>query len=1453
MNMQRKKALIAILIIVGILILLSVAAFVFLFNGGDSGDSDLSHGISFREDSVSIEKFETYTLDLQGAENKQIEWKSNDESIATVQDGVVCGWKKGNTQILACVDGKEIPCNVFVSDNQYIPVIVLRESDEIMMDIGSTYGLKPVLYYNGNAYTDVEYTFSSTGNAVTVDEAGMITAAEPGEALVSVQGTWRSNAVDASLSVYVIDASTSIEVSGTVFDIYLNGKNEEFPSSVDIGISIFDQDTPIQQKDASVKYTELIMEGDVGGAATIKNGVAHAAKIGTAHFVAEYTSLAGDVVRSAVFTVNVHKSPADIYMSPIAGEEYESFISPANPMNSVKWDESLGAFHLTNVNAAEDDGRAFMFSRDYIEKILQYTNAKSIVFEVKRDGISSGSLAPDQVIYQGFYPEWYDPNEFMRIDNCGEWTKIEIFFDKIPLDADGNRKAIMILSTKEGMYIRNIRPMTEGLFLTMDVEITTTAGNWNKDIEIGAFPHSYKGSINGDCSRATVRAGVKTTVKFRLDDFLENGKIPGFGLVVFGGPEWDAKLPDGYTPDRHTLKISNLRVSGERNYKLDLSTASWASGKNGTGYTDANGSGTPTYEDGTIIITNGFCYDGHKFTLDSEEAKNRTYIYMDMEITTLGNSSDPVEVRFYAHNFDGSVHASYTDKMVVTAGKKSTVKLNLANYMIDGQFPGIGFAIFGGPTWDAKLPDGYTPDRHTVTISNMHLEGKLEQLVDLSGASVVTGFADSNSGGTAAVVDGAIVASGGFCYDGHMITFGEGKDPEGTEPSAPEKSYLCVDLLITTLGNSTEPVDVGFFPYNFEGDINNYTDKIPVTAGTQATVKLELDKYLVDGKLPGIGFAIFGGPEWDAKLPDGYTPDRHTITMSGIYLEGGQSTVYDLSKSVWASGTNGTGYTNANGSGVAEIGSSIVITNGFRYDGHKISLSAENTENPPEEDPSTYICMDLLFTTLSNSTAPLEIGFFPYNFEGDINNMTDRVIVTAGTTANIKLDAEEYLVDGEISGIGFAIFGGPAWDAKLPDGYTPDRHTITISNARLEGAESKVFDLSKSLWASGTNGTGYTNANGSGVATIDSEIVISNGFRYDGHKISLVAGTEPGETEQETYVVLDMQIDTLGGNWNKDIEMRFYAYNFEGNPHEVYTDSLIFKAGEQTTVKLEAEKYLVDGKLTGIGIGIFGGPTWDAKLPDGYTPDRHMVTISSVKLEGKEPKTYDLSKSVCISGTGDTGYTVANGSGVAAFTDGALKITNGFCYDCHKISLVEAQEPSAEEENTYLSMDILITTLSNSADPVDVCFYPHGFAGNVFEEYTEKLTVTAGTKTTVQIELSKYLVDGKLPGIGFAIFGGPEWNTQISPGVYDRHTVTVSNMRLEGKLEQTIDLSDATITTGFANANSGGTAAVVDGNIVSNGGYRYDGHMITFGAREKRGLIRLNDWLSFVFPAKKES
>ena len=1062
------------------------------------------------------------------------------------------------------------------------------------------------------------------------------------------------------------------------------------------------------------------------------------------------------------------------------------------------------------------DGYTFTIDGAEIEPVLKdgkyYIETPGINPQNMSDEIHVSVTDGNKTLSVAYAPIWY----FIRTYN-----KTENEYSKALMEA-----AYSYYKTAESYKTQ----------ICMDLDVSTLSGDF-ESIGLGFYPLNFEGDINDYTDRIEVPTGTTYTVKLDQGKYLVDGEFMGIGVTVLGGPTWDATLPDG-SPDRHNIQISGLRLEGPEDRPIDLTFATIASGTNGTGYTNANAGGTAAVADGVISIANGFFTDGYKITFNEVD----TYLTLDMEITTLSNSTDTLEVGFYPYGFDGSYSDEYTDKLILTAGTTNTVYLDAAKYLVDGEIPGIGFVIFGGPEWNTELSDG-TYDRHNITVSNICLEGEQELTFDLSRASVQTGFAGSNSGGIATVADGIVSVVNGFRYDGHMITFVDESIPEETEPEVTEPevtepevtepevtepeeteppatepdTYLCVDMLFTTLGGSTAPVEIGFYPYNFEGDINNHTDKITITAGTKTTVKLDAAKYMADGNLTGLGFAIFGGPAWDAKLEDGYTPDRHTITISAVYLEGEQNTAYDLSKSVWASGQNGTGFTNANGSGAATIGTEIVITNGFQYDGHKISLV---------EDTNTYITMDMQIDTLGGDWAnDIEIRFYPYSFEGNPHETyTNGVIFKAGQKQTVKLKADQYLVDGKLTGIGIGIFGGPEWNTQISDGVY-DRHTVTISNVCLEGGQSVAYDLSKSTIKSGTADTGYTTANGSGVgAFVDGVYQITNGFCYDCHKISLAEDTN-------TYVTMDMQIDTLGGDWANDIEIRFYPYSFEGNPHETYTDCVIFKAGEKQTVKLKADQYLVDGKLTGIGIGIFGGPQWDAKLPDGYTPDRHTVTIFSVKLEGGQSVSYDLSQSAIKSGTADTGYTTANGSGVGAFVDGVYQITNGFCYDCHKITLGESTGSDEPEQKTYIVMDMLFTTLGGSTAPVEIGFYPSNFEGDI-NNWTDKLTITAGTTANIRLDADKYMVDGKISGIGFAIFGGPAWDAKLPDGYTpDRHTLTISNARLEGAQSMAFDLSQSTWAngnngTGFTNANGSGAATMGQSIVITNG-FQYDGHKIS--------------------------
>ncbi|MBQ2986616.1 MAG: hypothetical protein IJE23_03955 [Tyzzerella sp.] len=1266
--------------------LLFTAIFMVLLSG--CGNKEQVNGVSFQEDTVTIEKYETYSLKLQGTEDEEIEWKSKDKDIATVQDGVVCGRKKGNTEVFAYIDGKELSCDIVVTDNKYVPILELGETDNLIMDIGGTYTLQPILSYNGNVYTDVKYNYSSKGKIIEIDENGVITSTKEGEGTVCVEAKWRGNVIDTSLEVNVIDASTSIEVSDKVYDIYLNGTGGEWPAKVDLGISIFDKDIPIKEKNASVKYVEKPMDDDVEGAATVKNGVAYAAKYGTTHYVAEYTSIAGNVVRSTTFTINVLQTPADKYSKPIEGEEFEFFFEPLSPVNSVEWDEDLHAYHFINKNADENDGRGFIFNRQYVENIIKYTNIESIKFEFKTDGIPSQEGRSGGDFWTGFYPNWWDEGEKGRYPNSDEWTEIEIFFSDIPRDAEGNLKAIFLLNSYEGFYIRNITlvPKYTGPYLCLDMEINTTGGDWKDDIEVSFVSHAFEGDINNCKDRVIFKEGKPERVRLRLDDLLVDGELPGFGFVLFGGPAWDAKLADGFTPDRTTITIKNVEIEGNGTNKIDLSTATWTKGK-AAGFANANDSGVADYYNGVVTITNGFRFDGHKVTFGNpEDAKNTTYLCMDMGITTSGgNWTDAIEIAFFNHSYNGSV-GDGTLRKVLYADKGATteVRLKLDDFLVDGEFPGFGFAILGGPEWDAKLSDGYTPNRTTITLSNVRLEGAKNETFDLSNAiwknGTNAGYSFANGSGVASYEDGVVSITNGFRYDGHKVTFG---DPE----EAKKTTYLCMDMEIATLGgNWSEAIEVAFFNHAYTGSVGDGTLRKVLYADKHKTtkIKLKVDDFLVDGELPGFGFAILGGPEWDDKLADGYTPDRTTITVSNVRLEGAKNETIDLSDAIWTSGTNA-GYSFANGNGVASYSDGVVtISNGFRYDGHKVTFGTGETTEPEKE---TYFYMDMSITTTAGDwVSPIELGFASHSYEGDINDCGNRVIVTAEQNNEIKLKLDDLLVDGEFSGFGFVIYGGPEWDAKLEDGYTSNRTTITISNVRIEGDETENIDLSTATWVNGTN-AGFTNANGSGIASYsDGVVTITNGFRYDGHKVTFGesgstdepevpdAPEEPDapEVPEEIFLCMDMSINTTGG-WTDPITVRFFNHTYTGSVGDagIAEQVITADAAQATEIRLNINDFLVDGELPGFGFAIMGGPEWDAKCADGYTPNRTTTTITNVRLEGGVNKAIGLEDAAWTKGT-DAGYSWSNSNGVASYNAGVVSITDGFRYDGHEITFGES-------------------------------------------------------------------------------------------------------------------------------------------------------------------------------------
>lgn len=417
-----------------------------------------STALSFSGNTLTLEKLEDGSLTLEGAGKKKVQWKSEDTDVATVKDGIVYGKKAGSTKIVATADGAEASYTVIVNDNQYLPMLELGEpEDGVNMVKNGSYALYPELTYNGKTYTDVEYSYETSGEPLSVSKDGVISASDLGSGTVEVTATWREKTIQTSLEVKVLDVSTSIEVDDNQYTLYLNGEGLEWPASADLGVVVFDKNKLVREPGSAVTYKEVSQKGDTKGAASVSGGRVVAKKVGTTHLVAQYKSKAGAVVKSAVVEVQVERSPADIYMEEIKGKDFEFFFEAIGADNAVKWDAKKECFHLINKSATYTDERGFIINREYLNNIIKYTKAESISFEYCTDGQPTGLKTDDQVIYQGFYPNWFDSETIQRLGLSKKWTKVEYRFDAFPKGDDGLTKTLFLMNTVEGMYIRNVK------------------------------------------------------------------------------------------------------------------------------------------------------------------------------------------------------------------------------------------------------------------------------------------------------------------------------------------------------------------------------------------------------------------------------------------------------------------------------------------------------------------------------------------------------------------------------------------------------------------------------------------------------------------------------------------------------------------------------------------------------------------------------------------------------------------------------------------------------------------------------------------------------------------------------------------------------------------------------------------------------------------------------------
>ena len=175
--------------------------------------------VTINRESASVPEYETIML-AATVENtvEPITWTSSDESVATVDGGVVHGVKAGSAAITASAGGASATCAVTVTETINVPVIAFN--GDISLEEGQIFSDEIKVKFNGRDITDEA--------AIEVVSAG-----ETAEFIVAV--TARGIYVSKNVTVRVSEANVNVFPDGDEVTVTENGYAATLSTTTDNG------------------------------------------------------------------------------------------------------------------------------------------------------------------------------------------------------------------------------------------------------------------------------------------------------------------------------------------------------------------------------------------------------------------------------------------------------------------------------------------------------------------------------------------------------------------------------------------------------------------------------------------------------------------------------------------------------------------------------------------------------------------------------------------------------------------------------------------------------------------------------------------------------------------------------------------------------------------------------------------------------------------------------------------------------------------------------------------------------------------------------------------------------------------------------------------------------------------------------------------------------------------
>ncbi len=443
-----------------ILIFLSLLLiFVFALSMGACGsdepeEQETQNILYFANETYTVERYNTITLDANYNGEETIVWTSSNESIVKVNDGLVLGCALGNAEVVAKVGENEAKCTVVVrATTSYISLNVGQT--EIELAKGKSKTVNAGIVNNeglnlSNVFT--EYLFATENESVaTVTADGVVNAREVGTTNLIVTANYAGEILQEKVQV-IVKENVNVTFDKTKVELYSNTKLGTLQKSEKLNVIIYENDVHISNPE--VEYTvvddsiaTVSPDGTVTGK---KEGVTYA----NVSYVTELDNTITAEIKVIVRCPVVYLNEQPLTLEVFASENYELDLNPLDDyldaeMTAIKIEDDLNK----SIDAVIDDGIVKLENEmlNYGQRKLNFTVNSEITFSFDAEVITKYISSAEELANFAY--------EYGGRDSLGNY---------------------------EGYFV-----LTENIDMT-DVVVNSVADVWASDVNYG-----FKGIFDG--------------------------------------------------------------------------------------------------------------------------------------------------------------------------------------------------------------------------------------------------------------------------------------------------------------------------------------------------------------------------------------------------------------------------------------------------------------------------------------------------------------------------------------------------------------------------------------------------------------------------------------------------------------------------------------------------------------------------------------------------------------------------------------------------------------------------------------------------------------------------------------------------------------------------------------------------------------------------------------------